>query len=470
MEYNVPSTPRIRCSFSGSSSQHIISQTTRGSSSQQDHLENHHVEQEDVADLVCIPLTKFLTSILDADPDKVTKPNHSNAFHDCRLSLDGQTELELEHVVYHAHGRGSTVIKARHIRGNWEDKEVIVKIGFPAEGRQGEDELVAKAVKKAKELGKDHAWAEDHLPTILWSHTYTLDKNSPQSQLAEYLQQNNLDKHEKRVLRITVQRILEPITNLTDPREYAQVFFDVLQIHRWLIDYPKILQRDISLANVMFYRKDDGTIRGVLNDFDLASELPLCSRSSQQRTGTKPYMSADLLSRHWRRGHDYRHELEALFYVMLILCCHCNERSSKIQQAMKLPYKSWFRDSYESIANEKSSWVSGDRSIQTTSFFSAFRSNLAYLKNRLRSGQAAKVTYYAEQSGHHEKVQRFAKIGKKVEPFQMSFDWQTLNGKVSYETFKEIMCLFDDKLLVERYPDELVKPIEDSDFFPQGFV
>ncbi|KAK7464425.1 hypothetical protein VKT23_006592 [Stygiomarasmius scandens] len=446
MEYNVPSTPRIRCSFPGSSSKHIMSQA-RGSSSQQDHLENHQdmkkYLQEDVADLVCIPLTNFLTFIMDADPEKVTKPNHSNAFHDCRLSLDDQTELELEHIVYRAHGiigRGSTVIKAKRVRGNWEDKEVIVKINFPAEGRQGEDELVAKAAKKARELGKDHAWAEEHLPTILWSHTYALDKHSPQFQLAEYLQRNDPDKHEKRVLRITVQRILEPVTNLTDPREYAQVFFDVLQIHKWLIDYPKILQRDISLANVMFYRKDDGTVRGVLNDFDLASELPLCGRSSQQRTGTKPYMSADLLYRSWARKHDYRHELEALFYVMLILCCHYKQYDSKIRQATKLPFKSWFRDSHESIANEKAWWVSRPLStVPTTSFFKGFEESLARLKTQLQSGQAAKFTYYAEQSEHHEKVQRFAKIGKKVEPFQVSFDWQTLNGKVSYESFKEIM-------------------------------
>ncbi|KAK7464459.1 hypothetical protein VKT23_006629 [Stygiomarasmius scandens] len=465
MEYNVLSTPCIRCSFPGSSSQHIISQA-EDSSPQQDHLENHHVGQEDVADLVCIPLTKFLTSILDADPDKITEPNHSNAFHDCRLSLDGQTELELEHVIYRAHGRGSTVIKAKHVCGNWGDKEVVMKISFPAEGRQGEDELVAKAVKKAKELGKDHTWAEDHLPTILWSHTYTLDKNSPQSQLAEYLQQNNPDKpYEKRVLRITVQRILEPITNLTDPREYAQVFFDVLQIHRWLIDYPKILQRDISLANIMFYRKDDKAVRGVLNDFDLASELPLRGRSSQQRTGTKPYMSADLLDRSWARKHDYRHELEALFYVMLILCCHYKQYDSKIQQATKLPFKSWFRDSHESIANEKTRWVTKPLStVPTTSFFRGLGESLGRLKTQLQSGQAAQTMHYARQSKHNEKVKLFAEIGKKVEPLQ-SFDWQTLDGEVSYEAFKDNMCLFDDKLLVERYPDELVKPIEDGDFF-----
>ncbi|KAK7464460.1 hypothetical protein VKT23_006630 [Stygiomarasmius scandens] len=396
-------------------------------------------------------------------------PPGSNAFRGCRLFLDAKTELELENVVYRAHGiigRGSTVIKAKRIQGEWEDQEVIVKISFPGEGRQGEDELVAKAAKTAKDLGKDHAWAEDHLPTILWSETYQLDKNSPQSQLAEYLQRNNPDKpYEKRVLRITVQRILEPITNLTDPREYAQVFFDVLQIHRWLIDYPKILQRDISLANVMFYRKDDKTVRGVLNDFDLASELPLRGRSSQQRTGTKPYMSADLLDRSWARKHDYRHELEALFYVMLILCCHYKQYDSKIQQTTKLPFKSWFRDSPESIANEKTRWVTKSLStVPTTSFFKAFKGNLANLKDQLHGGQAAKDTYSFQKRQHDKKVKQFAKIHKEMEPSPV-FDWQTLGGHVSYETFKDIMCLFDDKLLVERYPDELVKPIEDSDFF-----
>ncbi|KAF5349788.1 hypothetical protein D9758_010215 [Tetrapyrgos nigripes] len=65
----------------------------------------------------------------------------------------------------------------------------------------------------------------------------------------------------------------------------------------------------------------DGKVHGVLNDFDLASTLPMSrSHSSQTRSGTRPFMSHELLTPNRPGlGHFYRHDLESIYYVMLIL-------------------------------------------------------------------------------------------------------------------------------------------------------
>ena len=63
-------------------------------------------------------------------------------------------------------------------------------------------------------------------------------------------------------------------------------------------------------------------VYGVLTDYDLSSWTnslnPDYTKTSQQRTGTPPYMAQELL-----RGlsplHLYRHDVESLFYVMLLV-------------------------------------------------------------------------------------------------------------------------------------------------------
>ncbi|KAJ3790477.1 hypothetical protein GGU10DRAFT_253116, partial [Lentinula aff. detonsa] len=72
------------------------------------------------------------------------------------------------------------------------------------------------------------------------------------------------------------------------------------------------LHRDLSIGNIMFRRKD-GKIYGVLNDFDFSSRDMDQGPTSNHRTGTGPFMSTDLL----KGGHLFRHDLESLFNIML---------------------------------------------------------------------------------------------------------------------------------------------------------
>lgn len=55
-----------------------------------------------------------------------------------------------------------------------------------------------------------------------------------------------------------------------------------------------VLHRDISVDNLMYFRKPNGEVAGVLNDFDLAIVIGF-SRKSYEKTGTIPFMAHQLL-------------------------------------------------------------------------------------------------------------------------------------------------------------------------------
>ena len=66
----------------------------------------------------------------------------------------------------------------------------------------------------------------------------------------------------------------------------------------------------------MFFR-DNGFVKGVLNDFDMASVgLTETQRTPSHGTGTRLFMAIELLGVP-TPPHYYRHDLESLLYVML---------------------------------------------------------------------------------------------------------------------------------------------------------
>ncbi|THU84887.1 hypothetical protein K435DRAFT_806358 [Dendrothele bispora CBS 962.96] len=366
----------------------------------------------------------------------------SYVFSGCELKLANGKTLKLEETLHRAHsiiGRGSTVIKAL-----LEGKKVAVKLSFPGARREAEHDLIKRAQSQAKD---EHLWAKNHLPTVLWSETYSPDKDVPETRLECFLTPLGV-RYEKRVLRIIVQEILHPITDLTDSQEVAQVLFDILQIHRWLVDHGRILHRDISLANIMYRRIDDRVYR-VLNDYDLASTLPLDSAqrpTSELRTGTIPYMSWDLLdidsNKSCQAGPAYYHDLEALFYVIVILCNHY-EKKTNSARLDKVPandrlYNDWFSPNHQQVAGAKTLFVTQSNALfKATGFFDGFTELVDRLRKQLRNGHKRKNEY--------------------LDGDLRVFDWSTLGGHVTYEVFKEAMlsCLeFPSELLV-RYKAHL---------------
>ncbi|KAK0211856.1 hypothetical protein IW262DRAFT_1412093 [Armillaria fumosa] len=287
----------------------------------------------------------------------------------------------------HLIGRNTCVVIGASLE--WPGKQLVVKMSYPSIYRESEQRLVEAARAKAKETageGNTH-WVLDHLPEILHSQDFRFnEKDCPQKRLMELLiEAEYADKktflYEERVLRITVSERLFPLDSLTDVKEVGQVFLDILQCHRWLLDHPKILHRDISMTNVM-YRRRKGQVCGVLNDFDLSSFYPLLESSSLHRTGTAPYMSRDLL-KPADVAHLYRHDIEASFYVLTMLCCRYEIGLSdknpvihelKVEQGQQTPFAGWFNRSvtWDMLSDMKTGFLSSEMAIPASKSFTAF--------------------------------------------------------------------------------------------------
>ena len=211
-----------------------------------------------------------------------------------------------------------------------------------------------------------------------------------------------------------------------------------------------ILHRDLSLSNIMYRivreQNSAGVVEekvcGVLTDFDLASWTEDLgedySKTSQQRTGTPPFMAYGLL-----RGSDalhlYRHDLESLFYIMLILAAHYEirlpteeeEGGLRMRQGLKeLPYQGWFdQPSYRTLASLKRDFLSDAVDLNLSPAFKDFRYWLRHIHrsfeeginaNRIHKNELIDWQLYQGDESENEAAPRF--------------DDETLGGHVDYSS------------------------------------
>ncbi|KAJ3920160.1 protein kinase [Lentinula edodes] len=360
----------------------------------------------------------------------------------------------IEQVLYRAEGiigRCSVVVEVRCIcRGSgckWNGERKIMKISFPSKSRPSEEGLIYEARSKAESSGEH--WALNHLPKVIDSITLPYhEKESVQGRLKTHLK----DKYEERVMRVTILEKLHPLSELEDPREFAQVFYDVLQIHQWLYECVGILHRDLSSGNIMFRRKDD-KIYGVLNDFDLSSRVADMDKgpTSNQRTGTRPFMSRDLLCPTWNGGHLYRHDLESLFYIML--CLACRYKKPGVPTPDPRAYSKWFSGTDEEVYDNKNSFYTDhNESFPIQPYFTHFRTWLHLIFRFLSAGYKARPSLELESEiASYDLDTLLALRDSLQDPEHEEFDWSTLNGRVTYLTFRRIMSSFQAQPLETRW-------------------
>ncbi|KAF5358746.1 hypothetical protein D9757_012244 [Collybiopsis confluens] len=383
-----------------------------------------------------------------AEVDYSDEKDDSDPFAGNKFSLvctDGaERHFAVERTIYQANGiigRGSSVFlveckeddRQSESRvapsSSWEGKKFVVKFSFPSDTREPEDAFVNHARNIAK---GGHAWATNHLPLLHDCLTVSFGLDTVQYRLKEFFNKRK-KSYEVRVLCIAIFEKLCSLDDLKTPEEAAQVFYDILQVHRWLYTEANILHRDLSMGNIML-RRVGGKVYGVLNDFNLSSFLPLRDEpSSKWRTGTRPYMSRDLLAEGWCGGPLYRHDLESLFYIMLILCCHYKS-PDKALPFKDWPYKMWFTSDDATVAVQKVNLFFTPSTFPLQSHFERFRKwldaiyrcfGLGYL-HRHRQGLLGDPINNEEQ--------------------------ETLAGHVTYAKMDELMRSFDDTNLQQRWP------------------
>ncbi|THV01020.1 hypothetical protein K435DRAFT_963698 [Dendrothele bispora CBS 962.96] len=342
-----------------------------------------------------------------------------------RLLVLGDIQYRARSII----GRGTIVIDAAP-KSQPRTPLYIVKVSFPSADRASEASMLWLASKTAKR-NPDWNWVERHLPGFkFWLDIELVNGQDdfPQERIKAFLDEHCPQfGYEERVLRVLVQDKLYPLTDLRVEAQYAQVFCDVLQAHRWLYDHARILHRDISMHNIMF-RKVGDRIFGVLNDLDLSS--PLTNRpsaTSKHRTGTRPFMAHQLQNPTKKVTLLYRHDLESLFFVMLCLTCRYTLDGHEIRSP---PYEDWYTAPDHIVSALKCIIVTDPDPLNppVSPDFSGFKQILADIKQLLWAAHLAEGNADPEQ-----------------------FDRETADGKFTYEKFLNILKQFDGKELTVRY-------------------
>jgi len=352
-------------------------------------------------------------------------------------------------------GRSTAVLHARSPK--WKDTDLVVKISWPSSERVAENVFLDEAIKRAESTAG--GWALNHLPGVLFAEDVVFDSDSTHENVASLFDDSEFVdgeyKYERRTLRIIIQERLYPLKTLTNVRDIAQVILDVAcstrfsfvprlrcahaeLVHRWLFKCAGILHRDLSLNNIM-YRIIEGKVHGVLTDYDLSSWTASLTcdytKTSQQRTGTPPFMASGLLDG-TDAVHLYRHDVESLFYIMLILTTQNEIQAPKkgkgggvrTREGLKaLPYQEWFdQPSYKALAFFKQGFFSNLGHINLSPTFEDFRGWLGDLRLAFRRGVRAKQTH--EEELMFLQQQDGASEGEDFP----TFDDETLAGHITY--------------------------------------
>ncbi|KAG5649498.1 hypothetical protein H0H81_003462 [Sphagnurus paluster] len=112
----------------------------------------------------------------------------------------------------------------------------------------------------------------------------------------------------------------------------------------------RVLHRDLSENNLMFDHTDGDIIKGILNDWDMASyvdendEIQLSTAT--HRTGTVPFMARDLLVAGDPPPHLYRHDLESFFYILVWAALHYDFTKKK-RSRVKEVVQAWNNNKFD---------------------------------------------------------------------------------------------------------------------------
>ena len=210
-------------------------------------------------------------------------------------------------------------------------------------------------------------------------------------------------------------------------------------------------------------------VYGVLTDYDLSSWAdsmgPDYTETSQQRTGTLPYMAQEVL-KGTSQSHLYRHDVESLFNIMLLMSARHTigipegeEKPRVVMQnsGMALPYQDWFNEpQYHKLGSIKGGFFSDMEAIELSPTFEDFRVWLQRLRCRFSEGFALKNA--------HVRRQRREEWGRGPPGEPVPFDNETLGGWIDYPSLIETARQLEGQLegLTVRYDPKPVPPAPTS--------
>ncbi|KAF8522483.1 hypothetical protein BU17DRAFT_87118 [Hysterangium stoloniferum] len=362
---------------------------------------------------------EFISPLLEGD--RLARRPFTRLFVGQKIQLADRGTVTLQATIFRQHaliGRGTSVFR---VDVSWMSSVAVLKVSWPSQKRTPESVYINHAHRIASS-DSEHKWVRKHLPIILYFGSFPPDEKDAHYRMVIFLNSKEPNKYELRELRVLLQTELFPITELKDARQVKDVFHQILKCHRWLYTEPKILHRDIRLGNLMFRREKD-EIFGVLNDFNMACYVDGTENHPElkQQTGTRPFMSIDLMDPSSPVKHLYRHDLELIFYVSMFFTARY-QNGTEIHNP---PLEEWFTLGGNSLRAKKVLFISASLPTLTPQFTS--------LKWHLVSMCQAILRGHTDCADHEHGIEKL-QAGLPVP----SFDHETLNGHLTFQVFDDI--------------------------------
>ncbi|KAG6917064.1 hypothetical protein DXG01_004036 [Tephrocybe rancida] len=170
---------------------------------------------------------------------------------------------------------------------------------------------------------------------------------------------------EDRRLHVLSMKLYRKLWEVGSVEEFMDIFVDCVHCHYHAYSSGRVLHRDLSENNLMFKTAVNGTKKGILNDWDMASFVDenddIQLSTATHRTGTVPFMAMDLLVNNSPPPHLYRHDLESFFYILVWSAVH-HDFTNKTRLSTSPALEEWNVDEFKTALKAKISFftVVGD--------------------------------------------------------------------------------------------------------------
>ncbi|RXW21546.1 hypothetical protein EST38_g4308 [Candolleomyces aberdarensis] len=297
---------------------------------------------------------------------------------------------------------------------------VPLKFSWPLKARINEIE----AIKYLHSVIPDLA---DHLPALQFSDNFTVPGlDLPWTKLDLTITAEN---HKESGLHILASKLYIKLWKAGSVEAFKQAWLDCVECHYQVWTKGEPLHRDLSENNLMLYLGKDGKVKGVLNDWDIASfknALGQIDRlfAAHHRTGTPPFMAMDLLaSSSEPPTHLYRHELESFFYILLWGALHYDVVVG-IRHPTVEEVKPW-EEGLDAIRCKKVTFFSRYRDAEPV--FKAIRPEFQGLRK-----EWIEPLYWLIKGAYNSEPE--VPPDQEVQP-AASYDYDTYGGRLTFWTF-----------------------------------
>ncbi|TFK39390.1 hypothetical protein BDQ12DRAFT_681704 [Crucibulum laeve] len=321
-------------------------------------------------------------------------------------------------------GRGTMVYPVSQLINNKEWlNDLILKSSWQTQMCTPEGDII-------QHLRKTIPAFKDHLPDIKYSAAYSSkdDLKLPRTQMPELKATHEHNGIEERDLYILSMPIYKKLWEVESIAEFKRVFIDCVECHYHAYKDGKVLHRDLSESNLMVWYTESGSVKGILNDWDMASELDTDGETppsaALRRTGTIPFMACDLLNVKLS-VHRYRHDLESFFYILVWAATHYNIEKRIREANTKRPLIYWMQKDMVQACVRKSNFI-----IFYSKAEIVFEHILSEFKDVLTDWIVPLRSLFRDA---------FLSADDAYRKNDTSYDFSTCGGLITFETFMRTM-------------------------------